>query len=619
MTINRITNTPMVVSSYNARGLVCQHSVTKNCVRLPNGHLYALVGMRNEYLNLIRSVDNGFSWQVMQTALQQEGNLREQAGLNSDGLFCYLTINEQWDNVDILMMAYDGADYILDLSRFDLSTIDTESQTPTEVPVLIASKNINVGMMDVCYNQNETYIVWTTEGGALATTRLSARSSSISADLTSTGYTIFGFLSCCCDEGDKVHIIFEVQNASSQRVINYIPYDATTPSYGSVKELRNFGVSPNIGKDLSLAIDGLGTLCAFWFLQDNTGLTATMEYMLSVDGGTTWGTQQTLSRTPGHGPYQDLITGDMAGRTNVIGGSRGGFYLTYCEDKNDGVPRMWVRSLLTTDGGLTYTLGDEKELTSGYSQRAITGVQWFHPPVAKLLDIDDPGLIRVAYSVNEGDSDVMSDAVPIVFGQELLSQSAYPSSLDSASGTYGFDTANPNQLLHVFYLAGGQSDNIDFYGAGLTGRFTDKYISAFNKIGTVAKLLRYEPSADNYMNDRSAYEAPTEQDLLVLFDPVTYSFPSPDLNDEATLEYIERDTRKLHVPPTLHLARTFLVNKGGYLKRTVWTILHDGNEYEVSQVLPRFMNNEICYYECNAYVVGPSRDPWARTVLTSET
>jgi len=153
----------------------------------------------------------------------------------------------------------------------------------------------------------------------------------------------------------------------------------------------------------------------------------------------------------------------------------------------------------------------------------------------------------------------------------------------------------------------------------MTGHITVKYIDAFNKVGTRLRLKRYEPLANSQMNDSSAYDNPTDTSVLAFLDPQSYSFPSPELTASNQTNYIEQDIRKLYLPPTVHLARTFTVNNKGFLKRTVWLTEFDGNEYEISQVVPRFASNQIAYYEANAYVVGPSRDPFARTVLPSET
>jgi hypothetical protein len=621
--INRITNTPIAMKSYNSRGLTTQHSVTKNCVRQSDGTLWAVIGMAGENINLVRSTDNGFSWSVIREKIQQEGNMRETAALNADGLFVFLTINEYWRNLDVFLVAFDTADYIVDVTRYDLDTVTDTSIAGTEFPFLAAAKNLHQGMSDVCYNLNETYFTWADESGNVKTTRLSARTTSISGDQTiDTVSNLFGFLSTCCDENGDVHIIYNYQDGGGDRVLLYNKYSLTgiTPSVGTPQEIHNAGASPNISKDLSIAIDGLGTLCAFWFDQNNTNETTSMKYILSLDSGTTWGSVQTLSRTDGHSPFEDSITGDMAGRTNIIGGSKGGFLLTYVEN-NGNRPRAYIRQLTTSDSGATYDLGDEQEVATAdpWASEDIVGVQWFLPPDVKLLDLSDPGKVRIAFTAGQGDSETMNDGEPVSFGQELLYESAFPTSLASETGSYSLDTADSISLLVSMALVAGPGSNIDFYTAELTGNFTIRYLDAFEKIGNHCRILRYEPDADNYMNDVTAYGAPTEDNVKVLFDPVTYSFPSPALNRDTNIERIEQDVRKLHLPPDKHLARTFLVNKGGFLKRTVWLIEYDGNQYEISQVIPRFIDNQICFYEANAYVVGPSRDPFSRTVLPSET
>ena len=69
----------------------------------------------------------------------------------------------------------------------------------------------------------------------------------------------------------------------------------------------------------------------------------------------------------------------------------------------------------------------------------------------------------------------------------------------------------------------------------------------------------------------------------------------------------------------MFLNRNFLINNGNYLKRTVWIMQYAGNQYELSQLVPKFIDNQILYYTVNAYVVGPSRNPFTRLILPSET
>lgn len=617
---NRITNTPLRVNSYNARGLVVQHFVTRNCVRTSDGTLWAVIGDFSGRVDVVKSTDSGFSWNVVLKGIESGTNMREQDGFNADGLFAYLIVDERFRKLDIYMGEWEsiGNDGSVERKRYDLDDLTVAVSNTT---VLTTSDNPFQGMFDVCHNWEQHFVVWVDATGALFVTRASPRTTSVSFDDASDEASgCFGLLSSCCNEDGLVFIVYEKLNGSD-RETRFQRYDSLTGSFTTPVVLNVAGASPNIDKDLCIARDGLGTLCAFWFTQNNTTGTATPAYSISLDNGDTWSTPESLTRTPGHGVFQDKVTGDYAARTNIIGGSKGGFVLSYVENNSSGIPRSYVRQLTTSDNGATYDLEEEREVATSapWTNEPIVGVQFFHPPDSRLLDITDPGMIRIAFSVGEGDANNQADTKAVTFGQELLFESAYPTSLDSELEDYLLDTPDDNQLLVSFALLNGPEDYIDYYGGGFTGKFTDRYIAAFERIGTSIRLLQFEPDADNYLSDRSAYGAPVEYSSLALFDPVTYSFPSPALNRDTTIERIEQDVRKLHLPPTQFLSRTFLVNKGGFLKRTVWLAEHAGNQYEISQVIPRFINQQICYYECNAYVVGPSRDPFARVVLPSET
>lgn len=615
MTINRITNTPLGINYYNARAITVNHSVTKNMVRQADGTLWALVADHSCEVNLLKSTDNGFSWTMAKEGIQSGLDMREAAALNADGFFGYLIIDERYRTLDIIMGEWESIapDGSVERKRYDLD--DVENDTPTNTTILSTTDDPQHGMFDVCHNHEQAFLCWIKQSDAdLKVTRLSPRSTSVSSDLshTTTGY---GHLSSCCDKNGKVYIAWGWLDGSNRK-LSFIVYDSTTPSFGSEVLIENLGASPAIAKDISIAVDGLGNLCVVYFDQGDEEV----RYATSIDSGATWDVN-TLSRTSGHAVYTDSITSDKAGRTNIIAGSKGGFMLTYCEDNSDGTPRCYLRQLTTSDAGATYDLGEEKEVATAapYTSSAITGVQFFHPTDVKLLDFTDPGLVRIAFTVGEGDSLTMADTVPVDLGQELLYESAFSTSLSSETGSHTLDTADSVSIRVLMDIHAGPSSNIDFYAAGMIGGFTERYEAAFRRIGTSARILQFEPDADNYMSDRSAFGAPTEHSALVLFDPVTYSFPSPALNRDATLERTEQDVRKMHLPPDFHLARTFLVNKSGYLKRTVWLVEHAGNQYEISQVIPRFIDNQICYYEANAYVVGPSRDPFSRVVLPSET
>lgn len=613
--VNRITNTPIDINVYNCRSITAHNFVTKNCIRQANGTLWCLAADYSCRVNVYRSIDNGFSWSMVRQGIESGGDMREAGGFDAPGFFGYIVIDERYRRFDLIMGEWEsvGSDGSVERKRFDLDDVDND--TPTNTTILSTTDDPVQGSFDICNNHESAFLVWVdNDTFDLQVTRLSPRTVSVSADLvhSTDAYTHF---SCCCDKDGKVHIAF-VWLDGADRKLSFITYDSTTPSYGSEVLIENLGVDPAIAMDISIALDGLGNLCVVYFDQGDEEI----RYATSIDSGANWDVN-TLTRTSGHAVYTDATTTQSAARTNLIGGSKGGYLLTYCEDNSAGTPRCYIRQLTTSDGGATYVLQAEKEVATAAPDTTspITGVQFFHPTDVKLLDITDPGQCRIAYTVGEGDSTIMADTLPINIGQELLWESAYPTSLASETGSHTLDTADANSLRVLVDVHAGPESNIDYYAAGFTGTFTDRYVAGFDRIGTNFRILRYQPDANNYMNDVSAYGAPAEFSSIALLDPVTYSFPSPALNRSVTNERVEQDIRKLHLPPTFHLARTFLVNKAGYLKRTVWLIEFDDNQYEISQVIPRFINNQIVFYECNAYVVGPSRDPFARTILPSET
>ena len=614
MTINRIIDTPVEVNLYNARAITVNNCVTKNCVRQADGTLWVLASDHAGDTSLYRSTDNGFSWSVAIEGVESGLNMREQAGFNADGFFGYIVINERYRLLDIIMGEYESIAPTSSVERGRYN-LDDLTEAVTNTTILDAADDPAEGMFDVCSNDEQAFLVWVAKvDGDLKVTRLSPRSVSVSGEVVHTT-TGFAMLSSVCDKNGKVHIAFGWLDGANRK-LSFITYDSTTPSFGAEVLIENMGASPALAADIAIALDGLGNLCVIYYDRGDQRV----RYATSIDDGATWDVN-TLTITAGHARYTDSITSDNAGRTNIIGGSKGGFILTYVEDNSDGTPRAYVRQLTTDDSGATYDLQAEKEVATAapWTTEKITGVQFFHPTDIKLLDLTDPGHTRIAFTVGEGDSLTMADTIPISVGQELLFNSAYPTSLASETGSYTLDTADSLSLRATVNILGTPGSNLDFSAAGMTGTFTERYTKAFELIGTAIRLLRYEPDSANFLSDKSAYGAPTESETFALFDPVTYSFPSPALSRSVSIERVEQDVRKLHLPASQHLARTFVVNQSGFLKRTVWLCEYDGNQYEISQVVPRFISNQICYYECNAYVVGPSRDPFSRTVLPSET
>lgn len=368
--------------------------------------------------------------------------------------------------------------------------------------------------------------------------------------------------------------------------LRHFRFNLLNGTFGSVHS-----VSPATVASVALARDGYGTLCAVW--GEISGSDINIKCGISIDNGVSWAPM--TFTMGGSATFEDTIASEIDARIDVIGGEDGGFLFMYVRDNSSGVPRLYIHQVTTSDGS-TYTVGSATEATSRPTDESIVGGRFFKPQEDSLISLAVPGFVRIAYQVGEGNSELMLDTVPVRFAQELLT-TAFPVSSSSEDTT-------PNQ---------------DFYTAGMTGAYTTKYLAAFNKLGTTFLVRKYEPDTDAQMGDRTAYGEPTEYTPTCMIDPKTYLFPQAEFRPEDQVDYIEQDIRKIYFKPDFPILRTFVLNDGGFLKRTVWTVLHDGNEYEISQVVPRFIDDQIVYYEANIYVIGPSRDPWARVVLPSET
>ena len=183
---------------------------------------------------------------------------------------------------------------------------------------------------------------------------------------------------------------------------------------------------------------------------------------------------------------------------------------------------------------------------------------------------------------------------------------------------YFIDPLQSGVLRLDFRVLGSLDENINYYENTIVGNFTKSYIDAFDRIGSSVKVSQFEPLVGATDTGRTGYSDPIVTTTKVLVDPQTYNFPTINKEEPYFTQYIERDIRKIFFKPNFFIGRNYIKNDGGFIKRSVWTIKYMGNDYEISQVVPRFINNEICFYEANAYVIGPSNDPFRKLTLPSE-
>lgn len=611
MSSNIYTNTGIVEASWNSRGLILHNGVNKSLIRQDNGILWAAVreGHVNQYINIYKSIDNGFTWDRMWSGIFSSTNYKTGiTGLNINGPVMHLTINENRNILQLFHSYYDNFNGVYGFENFYF-TINNDG-------TITKGSNLSFGIdqddlfFDVSYNDDIVNIAYVSFSSLKVRSYRHTFPTTADGIATAAGNTYFNLFSTFIRPDNTMHIAI-VSDEGSTYKLNYLLFNRIDQTFSTPRTITQFPVATI--NDINIAEDGFGNLCAFWNQLSPNGLVANSFYSLSYDNGNNWTTPVSIPVTFGQTSFVDQATNQRASRTVLMAGLQG-FILSYVRTQND-YAKTYVRLLTSDDGTIgSYILGDQKTVADKDNTDTV-GLRFFLPAANSLINLNNPGEIRVAFSQGQSTSNFQVDKEPSYFGQKLLNDDAFP---ESFTVEFEEDFALPNELLFSFNLLGSTSDNVDYYAEGLIGNITHKYMSAFERMGTSVYMEKYEPIQESMLSDKSGYSLDSAFYIKVFVDEVNYAFPVPSGN-ETFDQYIERDTRSVHIPANLHLSRTFLINNGNYLKRTVWLMNYSGNQYELSQLVPKFIDNQIAYYTANAYVVGPSRNPFTRIILPSET
>lgn len=622
---NKIQSTPVRFKSHSSKGLI-QHyqQANRQCLVEPNGTLWVLLPMNSADMQVMRSTTNGFSWDVIGSNFSVTSDLRSSGSLPGAGPLCNILFHDLWNYIDFIYAAYD-AEYIVYRARADKDVLFTGTPVGGYSLTGTVTSDNYLGFYQVDNSRRNGFIFYPTESNLMKLKVLSNTGPSEVA-YTVSDEDLYPFCALKATEDSGAYCVYTTERdlgggSSTNAIVSkeYIELSGWEPSSDITTTVDPFYMFVNI----RLETDSYGNLICIWDLVTEEssphGASCSLWYSISKNRGVTWSTPTEIELDAGQTYFSEgLLESEYCTNPDVIGGVNGGFFMCYTAIQ-DSYARVFVRTISTEDGE-TYTLGDAKEIgTNNYPNKHITGGKFFKPVAADRLDISNPGLIRLSYSVGIGAFyGGSNDSVPVTIAQELLNESAYPETLPS-NGDFITDEGDESHYVVNFNSLGGPIYNIDYYEEGLVGSYTDQYKKALNKIGVYLRFLQFEPIKDSLMSDISAYESPTEHIKKILIDPQSYDFPTPQISAGDTTAWIEQDIRKIFLPPDFFLSRSFLVNEGGYLKRTVWLVEYNGNQYEISQVVPRFLNTQLCFYEANVYVVGPSRDPFSRVILPSET
>jgi hypothetical protein len=617
MTSSIYTNTGIVEASWNSRGLITHNFINKTLIRQDDGVLWAAVreGHVGNYINIYKSSDNGFSWKRMwQGTFGSTDRRTGITGLNANGPVMHLTLQEDLGLLHLFHSYYDTNEdqYNIELFSFaitstttNLTRLDPTSQTWLESTFETAMDSLS---FDISYTDDMIYMVYPYFSKLYVRpyrhTYFDAADGGINGTNEEDYYDIF---STHADDKSVLHIA-ALRDTSPNIDVSYLKFDRLNGSFTSPVQVSS--VSARDIVDINISKDGLGTLLIYWSQKSIDDLFVNEYYSLSTDNGGTWSEPISIPTTASQSDFVDIPTNQKTGRTVSIGCSSG-FLLSYVRNYNNKAI-TYVRTVDYIDN--EYLLSSES-IAASHPTKDVVGLRFFKPVGDGRLDLNTKEEIRFAYQIGLGDSNVQVDKAPVFFGQKLLNDEAFPA-INIIE--YTEDEAMENQLLFSFNLLGSTSENIDYYTEGLVGPLTNKYTSAFNRFGTSVYIEQYEPIQSSVLSDKSSYKLDFAYFTKAFFQDINYGFPSPSAN-ESFESYIERDMRKLHLPPDFHLSRQFIINDGNKLKRTVWILVFGGNQYEISQVVPKFVDNQIVYYTANAYVVGPSRNPFSRTILPSET
>lgn len=611
-----ITNSGLT-TTYNSRGLVTHNANTRQLVRTSTGVLYAVIRENKigDYINLYRSVTDGFSWERLYSGPFVNSAQRKSgfSNLNHQGNFMMLTM---WERFGVIILWHSYKDittgkYDVEPQVFNMQgqRLEPDADFPSQLTL-----DIDELAFDFVHNQNTGFLVYVSYSKLRVHEYRPTGFGGTVAQREQTGdfYNVFA---ANADAFGLVDIA--ILAAGNPHTLRHFRYNQATGAFTGPHEIAKMPGQTDVF-DPAIVKDIHGNILCVWSEHNVAGDDVRAKYAISHDDGATWGDVVTVPREPGHTVFRDGPSSKRAARTTAMAGHRG-FLIGYVTRDENEVAKAFVRQL-TTEEGEEYELGPARKIgIQAQEHEHITGVRFFNPPQPQLQDIDDPSTVRIAYNIGRGNSQVLNDSVPVRIGQELLGESAFPSPLPSQEGSYEEDeVTDEGEHLVEFTVMGGPSNREDYFDIGMVGVVTYRYISAFNKVGIETRLLKYEPLAYSELNDRSAYGRPEEFNAKIVIDPKSYEYPLAPRGQEGHREFMERDIRTVYFPANLFLGRNRIVNQGGHLKRTVWTMQFDGNTYEVTQIIPYFIDGVIAYYKANAYVVGASHDPFSKAILPSE-
>lgn len=429
--------------------------------------------------------------------------------------------------------------------------------------------------------------------------------------------------SCFTDDDGEGGVVSATGNPSPVDA-TYVPYSLEDDAFGTPVDLGlAAGVTSGGTMELEIAYDKINgniiILSTFLDADDAPTYDVVWELWVSDDGGATFDSinLETEGLLGGDDNFQDLAT-YYRGTPRLMAGAEGGFLMGYTRLNSSGYARPYVHQCTYESGGHVggYSIGEAKECGAAVgpwdADNHMIGPLFFKPPADMLMNIDPVQNLYIGYQIGEGTQIYASFAQASCKSTglvlEKLDEIAYPL---TDSYTYGDESAGTGEIVASITILNTPIGHEDFYSNGYTGQNTDLAVDAFVKEGTAITIEQYEPKDDAYIGGRTAYENPIKHVVKCFIDSSSWNSPNQALNRADYDEFIDRDLRKIYLPPAFFMEYNLNSSKSETVQQTIYLAKFDSFTYEIRQVVPNFVNNEIIYWEANCYNVG-NFDVWSR-------
>lgn len=566
-------------------------NLQKSFIMDKRGYLYGIVGTSQWDHEVYRSEDNGYTWSIY-PGPGSSYTLNPRTAADLDGQFMHLFHSEVEDEVYSVSAQYDSDD------DWVVYNCNTDQRTGLDTMQFLGDAISFVGDPD-----HDLFLVaQAADDGEPLVNRVYLNPPGF--DGTAANLPLTSFYTYPIEVFDTV-----TNNESSQGTIHMawvcgdFQGDPNAPTmahfiFQKPKASGSIGTWTSASlvwrgegrlSDPGIAVDGTNRVAIVCGHHPSGSPAPDQDYQLFATGDTGWASG-VVPRPIGTSGYIDPNTGKPLSRCSIIGDRIAGFIIAGIFEA-DGGPNLYVTEF---DGTNWPDANDWKRVNSLLSDE-VTGGQFFRWNDGTLNDIRNKGSLRMAYQVGHGNSDQGSDSVRTKVKQEKLTNNAYPIPVSGVIKT---------------------QEHQDYFKEGMTGGNTGKYVETFSVGATAFSITKYEPIAAVDGTDKGAYELESTVTVSGFFDPQVRGIATPE--PVVNVEDEEQFTGTLFLGPQQYLPVDFVRNEGNYVKKTEYVFYYQSKEYSLTSITPRFLNNEICYWECQTRVIGPTYNPFTRIIYASE-